>query len=59
MIKKLKGKNQLKGRKRPLGHRSFFEWFTDHGDPSADEIAELIKDDMWPNPLQVYIYYET
>ncbi|KAF7993434.1 hypothetical protein HCN44_010020 [Aphidius gifuensis] len=55
LTKKLKGKNQLKGRKRPLGHRSFFEWFTDHGDPSADEIAELIKDDMWPNPLQYYL----
>lgn len=44
----------MKGRKRPLGHRSFFDWFTDHGDPSSDEIAELIKDDLWPNPLQVY-----
>jgi len=43
----------MKGRKRPLKHRSFFDWFTDHGDPSSDEIAELIKDDMWPNPLQV------
>ncbi|XP_043280469.1 protein SET isoform X2 [Venturia canescens] len=55
LIKRLKGKGQLKGRKRPLGHRSFFDWFTDHGDPSSDEIAELIKDDMWPNPLQYYL----
>jgi len=47
----------MKGRKRPLKHRSFFDWFTDHGDPSSDEIAELIKDDMWPNPLQVKLYY--
>lgn len=29
------------GRKRPLELRSFFSWFCDHGDPSADEIAEV------------------
>ncbi|XP_034949057.1 protein SET isoform X2 [Chelonus insularis] len=55
LTKRSKNKSQLKGRKRPLGHRSFFDWFTDHGDPSSDEIAELIKDDMWPNPLQYYL----
>ncbi|XP_008560807.1 protein SET isoform X1 [Microplitis demolitor] len=55
LTKRSKSKNQLKGRKRPLSHRSFFDWFTDHGDPSSDEIAELIKDDMWPNPLQYYL----
>ncbi|XP_015123830.1 protein SET isoform X2 [Diachasma alloeum] len=55
LTKRAKGKAQLKGRKRPLGHRSFFDWFTDHGDPSSDDIAELIKDDMWPNPLQYYL----
>ncbi|CAG5101245.1 Similar to Set: Protein SET (Drosophila melanogaster) [Cotesia congregata] len=53
LTKKSKNKNQSKGRKRTLSHRSFFDWFTDHGDPSSDEIAELIKDDMWPNPLQM------
>lgn len=53
LTKRAKTKAPLKGRKRPLKHRSFFDWFTDHGDPSSDEIAELIKDDMWPNPLQV------
>lgn len=42
-------------RKRPLEMRSFFSWFCDHGDPSADEIAEVIKDDMWPNPLQYFL----
>ncbi|XP_074104232.1 NAP domain-containing protein SET isoform X1 [Cotesia typhae] len=55
LTKKSKNKNQSKGRKRTLSHRSFFDWFTDHGDPSSDEIAELIKDDMWPNPLQYYL----
>lgn len=55
LTKKAKTKAPMKGRKRPLKHRSFFDWFTDHGDPSSDEIAELIKDDMWPNPLQYYL----
>ncbi|XP_063223531.1 protein SET [Bacillus rossius redtenbacheri] len=44
-----------KGRKRGAHQESFFGWFTDHGDPSADDIAEVIKDDMWPNPLQYYL----
>jgi len=42
-------------RKRALEIRSFFSWFSDHMDPSADEIAEVIKDDMWPNPLQYFL----
>nr|CAD7590125.1 unnamed protein product [Timema genevievae] len=44
-----------KGKKRSLEQKSFFNWFTDHADPSADDIAEVIKDDMWPNPLQYYL----
>ncbi|XP_015510291.1 protein SET isoform X1 [Neodiprion pinetum] len=56
LTKRAKDKGSLKGRKRPLvGHKTFFDWFTDHGDPSSDDIAELIKDDMWPNPLQYYL----
>lgn len=56
MTKRSKDKGAVKGRKRPLvGHKTFFDWFTDHGDPSSDDIAELIKDDMWPNPLQYYL----
>lgn len=43
------------GRKRTLEFRSFFDWFTDNNDPACDEIAELIKDDLWPNPLQYYL----
>lgn len=27
----------------------------DNSDPVNDEIAELIKDDLWPNPLQYYL----
>ncbi|XP_043189366.1 protein SET-like isoform X1 [Amphibalanus amphitrite] len=43
------------GRKRGLDVKSFFLWFEDHEDPSQDEIAEVIKDDMWPNPLQYFL----
>ena len=35
--------------------RTFFQWFCDNSDPSADDIAEVIKDDMWPNPLQYFL----
>ncbi|XP_066996959.1 protein SET isoform X2 [Anabrus simplex] len=50
-----KRKEAAKGRKRINETKSFFQWFTDHTDPSADDIAEVIKDDMWPNPLQYYL----
>lgn len=42
-------------RKRGLEAKTFFSWYVDHGDPSADDIAEVIKDDLWPNPLQYYL----
>ncbi len=42
-------------RKRALETRTFFTWLGDHSDPSADDIAEVIKDDMWPNPLQYFL----
>ncbi|XP_030740986.2 protein SET [Echinops telfairi] len=34
---------------------SFFTWFSDHSDAGADELGEVIKDDIWPNPLQYYL----
>ncbi|XP_045443366.1 LOW QUALITY PROTEIN: protein SET-like [Pipistrellus kuhlii] len=34
---------------------SFFTWFTDHSDAGANELGEVIKDDIWPNPLQYYL----
>jgi len=47
--------NGNRKRGHPSRPRTFFAWFTDHGDPSADDIAEVIKDDMWPNPLQYFL----
>jgi template-activating factor I len=51
--------NSKAGKKR--GHdeqESFFSWFMDHGDAGADELGEVIKDDIWPNPLQYYLASE-
>jgi len=55
LSKKIKNKGGGKGRKRFLEQKTLFSWLTDHADPSADDIAEVIKDDMWPNPLQYYL----
>lgn len=53
--------------KKKLGHlgngpsnangieRSFFDWLCYDSDPVSDEFAEIIKDDIWPNPLQYYL----
>lgn len=51
---------QAKGdRKRAHDQQdSFFSWFTDHADAAADELGEVIKDDIWPNPLQYYLASE-
>ena len=40
------------------GHKEpslFFSWFNDHSDASGDDFGEVIKDDIWPNPLQYYL----
>ncbi|XP_074797721.1 uncharacterized protein LOC141980384 [Natator depressus] len=46
------------GRKSPEVGRSFFSWFGDHSFPAGDRIAEIIKEDLWPNPLQYYLMGE-
>jgi len=35
--------------------QSFFSWFLDAADPNTDELGEVIKDDIWPNPLQYFL----
>lgn len=42
-------------RKRSGSPQTFFTWYLQNGDASADDIAEVIKDDMWPNPLQYFL----
>ncbi|CAM5173877.1 unnamed protein product [Eretmochelys imbricata] len=46
------------GRKSPEVGRSFFSWFGDHSFPAGDRIAEIIKEDLWPNPLHYYLMGE-
>ncbi|XP_035895418.1 protein SET [Anopheles stephensi] len=55
LTKVLPKKMDSNRRKRGLENRTFFDWFTDNNDPINDDIAELIKDDLWPNPLQYYL----
>jgi len=49
------GASRLKRKHGFDEEKDFFGWFTDHSDPSMDDIAEVIKDDLWPNPLQYYL----
>ncbi|KAL1810236.1 hypothetical protein DCAR_0729912 [Daucus carota subsp. sativus] len=47
------------GNKRPHDDESFFTWFseTEHRDNMnevPDEIADLIREDLWPNPLNYF-----
>ncbi|CAA3030101.1 NAP1-related 2-like [Olea europaea subsp. europaea] len=49
----------MKGNKRSHSEESFFTWFSDtqHKDDIVeihDEVAEIIKDDLWPNPLSYF-----
>lgn len=32
---------------------SFFCWFTEQ--EAGDELGEVIKDDIWPNPIQYFL----
>ncbi|CAD6198153.1 unnamed protein product [Caenorhabditis auriculariae] len=34
---------------------TFVEWLNENIPPDSDEIAEVIKDDLFPNPLQYYL----
>jgi template-activating factor I len=45
-----------KGQKRPRTKEPslFFSWFNDHSDGASDDFGEIIKDDIWPNPLQYF-----
>jgi len=42
------------------GDPSFFQWFSEDASSGLgqDELGEIIKDDIWPNPLQYYLATE-
>ncbi|NXQ60441.1 TSYL2 protein, partial [Anthoscopus minutus] len=44
--------------KGPPAPCSFFAWFGDHSFPAGDRVAEIIKEELWPNPLQFYLLGE-
>ncbi|XP_022727878.1 NAP1-related protein 2-like [Durio zibethinus] len=51
--------HEKKGNKRQFAEESFFTWFTDAQqkddmDEIHDEVAEIIKEDLWPNPLTYF-----
>lgn len=52
--------DEKKGNKRPPSTESFFSWFSetqleDAGEGLGDEVAEIIKEDLWPDPIK-YLY---
>lgn len=53
------GDQEKKGNKRTLVEESFFTWFNENQQKSlaegfTDEVAEIIKEDLWPNPLKYF-----
>lgn len=49
--------NEKKGNKRAHTEESFFSWFSEtqqSEDEIHDEVAEIIKEDLWPNPLTYF-----
>jgi len=58
LLKELQSKPQSNKKRDMQGdmeNKSFFDWFCDNSDPVNDDLAELIKDDIWPNPLQYFL----
>ncbi|XP_023847237.1 protein SET isoform X3 [Salvelinus sp. IW2-2015] len=36
-------------------YQTFFSWFSDHASPGRDDIAQILKDDLFRNPLRYYL----
>ena len=49
MQKKASGKRQ---HEEP---ESFYTWFPDHSDAGADELGDVIKEDIWSNSFKYYL----
>jgi template-activating factor I len=56
LTQKLQGNVGAPGTKRTHEEaESFFLWFNDRQPASEDPVAEIIKEDLWPNPLAYYM----
>lgn len=53
--KDLAARSKRLRRSNTVFSRSFFEWLNEAVDPASDDISEVIKDDIWPNPLQYFL----
>ncbi|KAM4609812.1 testis specific protein Y-linked isoform 2-T2 [Polymixia lowei] len=36
-------------------YQTFFSWFSDHSNPGRDDIAQILKDDLYRDPLRYYL----
>lgn len=45
---------QFRRSRRPGQAQSFFAWLVEPSETGTDEIAEILKDQIWPNPLEFF-----
>ncbi|XP_077248957.1 NAP1-related protein 1-like isoform X2 [Tasmannia lanceolata] len=53
--------HEKKGNKRPFTEESFFSWFNETQEKNIldafhDEVADIIKEELWTNPLKYFNY---
>lgn len=36
-------------------YQTFFNWFSDHTNPAQDDVAQILKDDLFRDPLRYYL----
>ncbi|KAF7662772.1 hypothetical protein LDENG_00227860 [Lucifuga dentata] len=36
-------------------YQTFFNWFSDHSSPGQDDVAQILKDDLYRDPLRYYL----
>lgn len=36
-------------------YQTFFNWFSDHSNPAQDDVAQILKDDLFRDPLRYYL----
>lgn len=50
----LTGRNEPRKSSRGV-YQTFFSWFSDHSNPGQDDVARILKDDLYRDPLRYYI----